>query len=240
MSVPITQAHRPVLVTRPEPGASDTASRLMELGFEPILAPCLQIRKLPVNLPPSGSVQALLVTSGNAADTLPRSHHALPLLAVGDATTARAGEAGFTDRRSAGGDARDLADLASRVLDPDGPALLLACGAGDGREVAAALRDRGFRVQRRIVYAAEPIATLPPTAIAVLRAGRLHAATFFSAATARHFVRLVTEAGMTRALAKTAALAISPAVALALEGLPWRNVQSAARPTQDELLALLS
>lgn len=231
---------RPVLVTRPEPGASDTAGRILMLGFEPVLAPCLVIRKLPVNLPPSSSVQALLVTSGNAADTLPRSHHALPLLAVGDATTLRAGEAGFTDLRSAGGDAQDLAELASRVLDPGGAALLLACGAGDGREVAAALRGRGFRVQRRIVYTAEPVPALPPVAVEVMRAGRLHAAMFFSAATARHFVRLVTEAGLTRALTRTLALAISPAVALALEGLPWRNVQSAARPTQDELLALLT
>ena len=231
---------RLVLVTRPEPGASETARKLIERGFEPVLAMCLKIRRLPANLPSSGSVQAVLVTSGNAADMLPMSHHALPLLAVGDATASRAGQAGFANRRSAGGDARDLADLASRVLNPAGAALLLACGRGDGRDVAAALRSRGFRVQRRVVYAAEPVASLPPSAMAAMVRGSLHAAAFFSAETARHFVHLVTVAGMAGTLAGTIALAISPTAALALDGLPWRNVRIAARPTQEELLALLS
>lgn len=229
-----------VLVTRPEPGASETAQKLARMGFAPVLAPCVHIYRLPARLPPSGLVQAVLVTSGNAADALPISHHGLRLLAVGDATAARAEKAGFTDPRSAAGDARDLVALASRLLNPAGAALLLACGAGDGEDIARALRGRGFRVQRRVIYAAEPAPSLPDPAIAALQGDNLHAATFFSAETARYFVRLILRAGLAPALGATTALAISPAVALALAELPWRDVWIAARPNQDELLALLS
>ena len=229
-----------VLVTRPEPGASETAQKLLKMGFAPVLAPCLHIRRLPARLPASGLVQAVLVTSGNAADTLPLSHHGLRLLAVGDATAARAEKAGFTDARSAAGDAQDLVELAARLLDPAGAALLLACGAGDGADIARALRRRGFRVQRRVLYAAEPAPSLPDSAVAALKSNDLHAATFFSAETAGYFVRLVIQAGLAPALGATTALAISPAVALALAELPWRTVLSASRPNQDELLALLT
>src|SRR6185312_12602104 len=94
-----------VLITRPEPGASETAARLAAMGLMPILAPMLRIRPANPHLPPPARIAAILLASGNAVDPLPLSCHARPVLTVGAATAARARLAGFTNVVSADGDA---------------------------------------------------------------------------------------------------------------------------------------
>ncbi len=227
-----------VLVTRPEPGASETASRLVTLGRRALVAPMLAI--VPRPLAPAGRTQAVLVTSGNALAALPATLRGAKLLAVGDATAARARAAGFSDVHSAGRDATALAALAAALCRPADGALLLASGAGQGGALAAALRARGFRVQRRVAYAAEPVAALPDAAAAALRAGTVAAALFFSAATARVFVTRLRCALPAAVVAEVTALALSSAAGRALLPLPWRAIRVASHPNQDELLTLLS
>lgn len=223
------------MVTRPEPGASETARRLRALHHDPIVAPLLHIR--PLALAPFGEVGAVLVTSGNAVPLLPASLHGVPLLAVGHATAERARSAGFTQVASADGDAAALAALTRRTC-PPGLALLFATARGQSMMLAAALRAQGFAVRRRAVYAARPACRMPPAALRALREGRLAAALFLSAETARAFVRLL-PAGLHPALAAVDALAIGQPAADALCVLPWRRVRVSAKPTQDSLLALL-
>ena len=224
-----------VLITRPEPGASETARRIAALGLLPILAPCLTIQPLPVRLPPG--VQAVLVSSGNAIPALPEMLHGLPLLAVGDATAARARAAGFGNVSSADGDAAALAALVAGHC-PARATLLLATGQGQGGGLAADLRRRGFRVHRRAVYAARPVVRLPGPAREALTAGGLRAALFLSAETARAFARALPEA-LHPALAAVDALAIGQPAADALQHLPWRRVRVSAKPTLDSVLAML-
>ncbi|HET9019222.1 MAG TPA: uroporphyrinogen-III synthase [Acetobacteraceae bacterium] len=226
-----------VLVTRPEPGASETAARLRALGRVPLLAPMLTIRPHP--LVPTGRPQAVLVTSGNALPALPSTLRTLPLLAVGDATAARARASGFATVRSAGRDATALAALAGQVCRPADGALLLASGAGQGAPLAAALRAQGFRVQRRVAYAAAPAEAIPDDAAAALRAGEVAAALFFSAETARVFVTRLPALLPVAVAGKVIAIALSPVVARALGPLPWRAIRVASHPNQDELLNLL-
>lgn len=224
-------------MTRPEPGASETAARLAALGRQPLLAPVLRIA--PRQLRAAGRPQAVLVTSGNALPALPAALHALPLLAVGDATAARARAAGFAAVHSAGRDATALAALARQLCRPqDGP-LLLAAGAGQGQALAASLRGQGFRVVRRVAYAATPVDALPDEAAAALHRGQVRAALFFSAETARTFVTLLRRALPDAAARSVTALALSPAVGRALGPLPWRAIRVASHPSQDELLTLL-
>ncbi|MFC7542534.1 uroporphyrinogen-III synthase [Siccirubricoccus deserti] len=70
--------------------------------------------------------------------------------------------------------------MAAATLDPAAGPLLLAVGAGYGQELARALRVLGFRVTRRIAYAAKPAATLPEAARLALDQGEVVAALFFS------------------------------------------------------------
>jgi uroporphyrinogen-III synthase len=182
------------------------------------------------------AVQAILVTSGNALAALPVG--SVPLLAVGEATAARARGMGFSNVFSAGRDALALADLAARLVDPKVGPLLLASGAGQGAKLAADLRERGFRVIRRVCYAALPMSRFPLEAAECLASGELHAVLFLSAETAAVFVRLLPPE-FQHALASVAALAIGKPAADLLEQLPWLRVCRAENPTLDDVLALI-
>ncbi len=230
---------RGVLVTRPEPGLSETLATLAEMGFAPVPAPLLSIRPLRPAVPEQ--VQAVLLTSGQAAAPLAALAPGLcgrPVLAVGDATAARARAAGFERVDSASGDAARLAGIAAARLDPRAGPLLLACGQGQGRELAAGLRRAGLRTLRRCVYAARPAWRLPDPALDALGNGGLGSALFFSADTAAVFVRVLPPS-LHGALGSVRAVAISPHAAEPLRRLSWRSVTAAAAPNAAALLALL-
>lgn len=228
-----------IWITRPEPGGAETARRVAALGWRPILAPALVLAPRGFAMP---AAQALLLTSRAAARALAPAD--IPVLAVGEATAAEARARGFTRVEAAAGDAAALAAQAARRLDPAAGPLLLAVGAGYGAELAADLRAHGFRVLRRVAYAAAPAPALPPDAVAALKQdGEVVAALFFSPRSARCAMSLLKASGCAATAAKMEALAISPRVAVAaaraLAPLAWRAVQIADRPDQDALLALL-
>lgn len=229
-----------VLITRPDSGARDTAGRVAALGLVPIAAPVLAIEPLPARLPPADRLQAVLLTSANGLPALGRELHGLKLLAVGDATASRARAAGFVEVASAGRNAEALAALVLQRCAPARGALLLPTARGEGVQLARMLRDAGFTVHRRTVYAAVPQKTLPGAAVEALAQGRVGAALFFSPATARGFTKLLLAALPAGCLNVVDAIALSPAVAAPLAPLPWRRLRVADRPTQDALLTLLA
>jgi uroporphyrinogen-III synthase len=225
-----------VLVTRPEPGAAETATRLTALGFTPILAPALLLAPRP--LAPPSRAQALLLTSRAAARAL--QPWSIPVLAVGAATAEAARAQGFSQVRAAEGDAVALAALCTETLRPDDGPLLLAVGAAYSLDLTALLRAQGFRVIRRVVYAAREAPALPDQAAEALRAGQVSHAMFFSPRSAACSLALLSRAGLAGALHSIEALAISPRVASALQALTWRRIRVADRPDQDHLLELLN
>lgn len=123
---------RRVLVTRPEPGASATASALRRAGFDPVIVSLTAILPLPVDGAfDIDGIDAVAVTSANALRHAPErllSRLAeLPLFTVGEATAAIAGEAGFRRITTGSGDAADLANsLLANV--PTRATVLYLCG----------------------------------------------------------------------------------------------------------------
>ena len=216
---------RSILITRPVDDAAGPARRIEALGYTPVIAPMLRIVRKAPTIP--ANIQAILVTSGNALATLTPS--AIPLLAVGDATAELARKKGFSAVHSAGRDAKSLAALAARLHRPEAGPLLLASGARQGQKLARDLRAGGFRVIRRVCYAAHPVSRFPAEAAAALQSGMVHAALFLSAETAAAFVRLLPPE-FHHALATVAALAIGPSAAEVLEPLPWLRVCRAQKP----------
>src|ERR687892_342553 len=102
---------RRVLVTRPEPGASQTAKRLQAAGFSPLVLPLSEIRALPADSVPE-TFDAVAVTSANAI--LHASRTLLDRLAgsrcyaVGQKTAAAALQAGVSDIVTRPGEADGL------------------------------------------------------------------------------------------------------------------------------------
>jgi uroporphyrinogen-III synthase len=228
-----------ILITRPEPGASQTAERLATLGYTPIVAPVLAIMPVAALLRLPSHISATLVTSRNAVPACPPSCFDRPVFAVGSATASCAAAAGFRNVIDADGDAEVLAVLVADTLSPENGSLFLPTGLGQGTALAANLRKRGFRVIRRVAYQAVSVTALPPEAVSDLQRGQLTAAMFFSTETARHFVRLVLEAGLGESVTDVEALSISERPAMELKRLPWRRISVATKPNQNAMLALL-
>lgn len=220
-----------ILVTRPEPGARATAARLVTMGHEPVLAPCLAITPLPARL--LAHPGALIVTSFQAIPALPETLRNIPVFCVGDATAGKLRAAGFSRVESANGDATGLLRLITSRRLPG--THVMAVGERHGLALARQLREAGISVLRRKVYAARPLRALPEAALRALSRNEVDTALFYSAETARAFIRLAPSG-----TANIMACALSPTVALALDGLPWSKIRVALAPTEADLMALLS
>lgn len=146
-----------ILVTRSEPGASDTAAALRAIGFEAIVEPVFAIAPVDADIPP---FDALAFTSANGvrrfAGLSPRRD--VPVFCVGARTAAVARELGFANTASADGDVGALADLIIRRLAPG--ARLLHAGNEDSRgDLAGTLRTAGKNADFLPIFRAVPVAS---------------------------------------------------------------------------------
>ena len=229
-----------ILVTRPLEDGREIAARLAERGHQPLLAPLLTPRFhdgpfLEESGPDLENVRAILATSANGIRALSRrtARRDLSIFAVGPQTAQEARKAGFTDVRSADGDARALAEATMRWASP-GAMLLHVCAEDAPGSLAEILSRGGFTVRRCALYAIEPATSLPAEAKAALQEGALDAVMFFSPRTARIFAALANGLPMQG----LAAFCISPVTAEALSPMAFARVAVAARPNQDAMLAL--
>jgi uroporphyrinogen-III synthase len=227
-----------VLITRPEPGASETAQRVTALGLLPIVAPVLVITFSQLRLP--HRLAATVLTSRNAVAACSAVLYDRPVFAVGTATAAQATEAGFRHVFNADGDAAALSTLVANTLSPVDGSLFFPAAQGQGGDLARSLRAQGFRILRRVAYRAASAPALSDAAVTSLSHRQVAAAMFFSAETSRHFARLLREAGLIEAVRDVEAVSISERAAMALRPLPWRRIRVAAKPNQDAMLALLT
>jgi uroporphyrinogen-III synthase len=221
-----------LLVTRPEPDASETAARLRALDIEAVVEPLLHARTLATTLPPGDGFAALAVTSANALRALhdrgdiPRLH-ALPVYAVGDRTAEVARDFGFARVVSARGNVGDLVGLLA-AAGVDGPVLYPAARQQAG-DLARALATHGVMVITTAVYD-------------MTAAERLHAdldtldgALFYSPRTARTFTHLAPP-GTDRT--RPGMLCLSEAVAEPLMAAHFVRVSLADHPSEEAMMAL--
>jgi uroporphyrinogen-III synthase len=231
------------IVTRPEHDAAAVAATLEGAGHQVVLAPLLAIVGRSAVIP-QRDYQVVLVTSANGARALAghpdrKRLKGVEVHAVGPASAAAARAAGFGVRQ-AGGDVGALIAAARRNLDPAKGPLLYVSGATVSGDLEGALRAAGFAVDRVVLYAAEPVTTLPKAAAAALAEGRSgDGVLLYSPRTAEIWVRLVTVAGLGAAAAKLRHLCLSQNVAVRVRAaLPGAPVPVADRPDEDAMVAL--
>lgn len=155
-----------VLVTRSEPGASETTARLREIGFEAAAEPLFAIVPIDVTLPDFG---ALAFTSANGVRrfALLSPRRDVPVWCVGGRTAQTAREAGFADVRSAEGDVNALAALIGRELKPG--VRLLHAGNEDSRgDLVGRLCAAGHQATFLALFRAAPAQQPGPRLAAAL------------------------------------------------------------------------
>ena len=205
-----------VWITRAEPGASRTAARLRDMGFEPVVAPLLAIETLTPPVPDLAPFTALAFTSinGVAAFAALTRERDRPVFAVGDATAQAARDAGFADVRSASGDLHALARLISSELN-DAVVLVPQAEIPAG-DFDAALADSGARhvsIQPLIVYRARPTTVAAPTTFDAILIHSPRAAKRLAEQGAARLSHAVTVCISAAAAAPLVALGLAPAVA---------------------------
>lgn len=212
----MTEAPARIWITRAEPGASRTAARLRDMGFEPIIAPLLAIENLTPPVPDPAPFNALAFTSinGVAAFAALTPERDRPVFAVGDATAQAARDAGFADVRSASG---DLQALARRIASELNDAVVLVpqaeSPAGDFDAALSSAGARKVSIQPLIVYRARPTTVAAPTTFDAIL---IHSPRAAKILTERDIVRLshaVTACISPAAAAPLVALGLTPAVA---------------------------
>ncbi len=150
---------RRILVVRPEPGASATARRLADAGFEPVLLPMTRIAALEQTVPDAKTFDAVAATSANAfrhaSAELAAAIAGLRCFAVGAETARSARRSGMKRVEEGGGDAAALAALIGRDRASPGRVLYI-CGRVRRPDFEEALARAGIAV-----IAAETYDTLP-------------------------------------------------------------------------------
>lgn len=229
------------LVTRPQAEAAELAAALGQRGIAAVIEPLLDIRFRSEPTPDLTGVQAVLCTSANGVRALARLSPArrVPLLAVGEASAARARAEGFREVGSAAGDVDDLVRLAADRLRPQGGRLLHVAGSILAGDLAGALRQRGFTVERLVLYEACPAPGLSAPTARALSTGTIDYALFFSPRTAAIFARLVRQAALMEEMRFVTAVSISAAADAGLAALPFHDRHVTERPDQPHLLAAL-
>jgi uroporphyrinogen-III synthase len=219
-----------LLILRPQPGADATAARAAAVGLKGAIAPLFHLRPTEWESPEASEVDAVLLTSANAARLGGKKISQLanlPCYAVGEATADAARSAGFTEVRTG---TSDGAAALQMMVRHGAKRVLHLCG----REHIT-LADPEARVVRRVVYAAEQVSTLPALAVEALRACAL--VLIHSPRAGSVFATLVDQCGLGRG--GTRLVAISDAAA-AEAGSGWKSVDIAPRPRDEALLELVA
>jgi uroporphyrinogen-III synthase len=227
-----------MLVTRPEPDASETARRLNALDIEAVIEPLLTARTLPTTLPSPTGFAALAATSANALRALHdrgelSRYQGLPLYAVGDRTAELGRRFGFTQVVSAAGSLPDLVALLAKA-GIAGPVLYPAAREQSG-DLGKALAPHGVMVITTPVYEMVPAAAFSDRALGDLYNGAIDAALFYSRRTAETFARLAAGLGDRTQLGM---LCLSEAVATPLLAAHFVRVALAEHPSEDAMMGL--
>lgn len=213
-----------LLVLRPEPQASDMVAALAARSVPALAEPMLSIEP---TADPVGRVrmadpeaEALILTSrqtvailkgAEGLDTLTR----LPVIAVGGGTAHDARTAGFTDVRSADGNADDLVDLVART---GFHRLVHAGGRDKAGDIAGRLATLGVAVSEAELYRAEPRQTLAPEVAGAFAEDSITGLIVASRRSAQAFVDLMDSMDWAPRLARLGAVALSEAAAAPLGG----------------------
>ena len=230
----MTGARKRVWVTRSPPGAEATAARLVGLGFDPVIAPLLELRPVPDVQLDLTDVCAIAFTSANAvrAFTELSIERGYKVFAVGAATADAARKARFATVLSTDGDVRALASaMSARKRELAG--VILHPGASElAGELAGELALHGMQVRQVALYDSVP-APLPEgfvEGIADLDAVLIHS--LKGARALKDILRAAPAHGLK-------VFGISKAAIRPLARLELAERAAAPAPTEEALLGLL-
>jgi uroporphyrinogen-III synthase len=224
-----------ILVTRSEPGASETAERLRARGYQHIVEPLFAVEPIAASLP---GFDALAFTSLNGVRVFANlsARRDAPVFCVGGRTAEAAREAGFADVISADGDVAALAGLIQERLPTE--TRLLHTGNEERRgDLTGRLKAAGRDAVFVATYRAAPVSHPGPALAVHLQGKSAFDAVLIHSPRAAAILGGFAGAAPSRAGLDVAA--ISPAAAAPLKSFAKR-IEIAVSPDEAALLDALA
>jgi uroporphyrinogen-III synthase len=229
-----------VLVTRPLPDGERTAAALRGRGYDVLVAPLMQVKPIAANL--AGDWSAVIISSANAIRALDPKQIAslskLPLFAVGQRSADAAREAGFTNVRSANGDADALIRLVGGSDIDQAATYLYLAGEDRVADVEGELIRGGIKACTVIVYKTVTLG-YPLELAEALRDRKIDVALHFSRRSAENYVHGAKVAGLEQMALAPKHFCLSAQVAEPLRAAGVGQIAIAPEPNEAALLAIL-
>lgn len=227
-----------VLVTRAEPGASETAVRLKALGYEPVLAPALDIstHELQPDWPPSEDEHVIFTSANGVRAFVEAGWDMRPVcVCVGASTAGAAAAAGFVHIWNADGDSDAIIELISTQFEAGGPKWVHYANDAAAGEIYRRLNAQGFSVRFVPLYGARQVS-------AAEREDELR--NFETGAVLVHSAKAAEAVASWLDLSNPdiksmKLVAVSERAAEPLRGFGWDCVSVATRPNEEKLLEAL-
>jgi uroporphyrinogen-III synthase len=229
-----------VLVTRPMPDGERTAASLRARGYDVLAAPLMQVKPIAADL--GGDWSAVIISSANAVRALDATQigllSKLPLFAVGQRSAEAAREAGFTNVRSANGDADDLIRLVATSHADKAATYLYLAGEDRAADVEGELAKRGIKARTVIVYQ-NVTQAYPPELVDALRNSEIGVVLHFSRRSAENYMNGAKTAGLEQVALAPTHFCLSAQVAEPLRAAGVGQIAVAPEPNEAALLAIL-
>lgn len=234
---------RRVLVVRPEPGNAQTAARLVQAGFEPVLLPLTRIEPLDgAAVDIASGTKAVAITSPNALRHAPSALvdqlRLLPVFAVGHSSAASAREHGLNLAACGNAGAKDLAWLIAASLDR-GSLIAYPCGRVRRPEFERALTAAGYLIQPIETYDTAIVSYSTETVRKICKPAPFDAVLVHSSKAADALGRLTAQDNIPQITDKTLFFCLSARIGRALQPVASDRLIAAGRPDESELLDLL-
>jgi uroporphyrinogen-III synthase len=234
-----------ILVTRPEPDASEQRDNLAALGHEVSVEPMLRIELQAIPADAFDGAQGILLTSRNALRALAASEALeaaleLPVFTVGPDTEALARSMGFEQITAGRAAARDLVPLIVNKTDQAGGPLVHLAGETLAFDLAGALETYDLAVTTLTAYRTEPATAIGPATAHKIREGAFDAVLLMSPRTSEIFAQLATGQGLEEGAKKLTYICLSANVAAPLRDLGPTRIEIAAAPNSAAMLVAVA
>ena len=240
-----------VLVTRPQPGADRTASRLISLGHTPVILPLFKafhFRDIAVQMM-SHPCSAIVMTSAEAFTVLEPVRDQIthlfpvPIFAVGSATAEVARNFGFNNIFTGTSGGADLADMICEQAKSNRKIienLFYLAGQPRSNDLESQLAAHKIRCRTETVYEMRPTEITEGELRNVIVQQAPDAILFYSAEATRRFFNLATINGSDNMVKDVRLLCLSRNIAAVIPQNLEKNVEISIRADETSLMDLLS